>query len=84
MREEVLSKPTRMSFSQPGKAGFDWAILCSALALLFPVAAIVGIASALHSRHAGYSRWRIVFVMAIWSGFLGIMIRGLLGAGVFP
>ncbi len=68
----------------PGKASFDWAIAFAALALIFPVSALLGVAVTFHARRRGYARWSAALAMALWCGFLGVMLRGLLKMGVVP
>lgn len=77
----------RRSFADltaPGRASFDLAVFCAALALAFPVAGLVGVFFADRSRRKGYGRWKSAMVVSLWCVFLGIMVRGLLHVGVLP
>jgi hypothetical protein len=67
-----------------GKASFDWAVLFAALALLFPVSAIIGIGLAERSRRKSYSRWKSAMAMAVWCGILGGVLRVMLKLPVVP
>ncbi len=68
----------------PGRASFDWAVLCAAVALVFPVSGVVGVVCADQSRRKGYARWRSATIVSIWCAFVGIVLRGFVGMGVFP
>jgi hypothetical protein len=67
-----------------GKATFDWAIAFAALALIFPISALVAVGLALETRRRGYRRWPAVLVMALWCGLLGALLRGMLKMGLVP
>jgi succinate dehydrogenase hydrophobic anchor subunit len=67
-----------------GRSSFDWAVLFAAVALVFPVSGFFGVLFAARSRRKGYGRWRSALAITIWCMFLGIMLRGLVGMGVFP
>jgi hypothetical protein len=70
--------------TSPGRASFDWAILCATLAMVFPVSGLFGVVFAVRSRRKGYSRWKTALAVALWCTFVGVLIRGLLHFGVFP
>lgn len=77
----------RRSFADltaPGRSSFDWAILCAAVGLAFPVSGVVGVVFADRSRRKGYRRWKSAMAACIWCAFLGLVLRGLLRIGVFP
>jgi hypothetical protein len=73
-----------VSFNPPGHALFEWAVLFAAVALLFPEAAIIGALLAAQSRRLGYQRWSSALGAALWCGFLGLILRGVVGVGMFP
>ncbi len=68
----------------PGRSSFDWAVLFAALALAFPVSAVVGVLFADRSRRKGYGRWRSALAVSIWCAFVGIVLRGFVRMEVFP
>ncbi len=68
----------------PGKACFDWAVLFAALALLFPVSALIGVGLADRSRRKSYSRWKSAMAAAVWCGILGMVLRAMLKLPVVP
>lgn len=68
----------------PGRTALELSVVCSAIALLAPVAALAAGALAVVARRTGSSVWARALAAAIWCGFLGLAIRGALGAGVLP
>ena len=68
----------------PGRASFDWSVLCAAAAIVVPVVAVAGVTFAALSRRQHYGRWKAALAVNLWCAFLGIMIRGYLHVEVFP
>jgi hypothetical protein len=68
----------------PGRSSFDWAVFFAALALLFPVSGIAGVALAERSRRRGYGRWKSALAASLWCMFVGVLLRGLVHMAVFP
>lgn len=68
----------------PGRASFDWAVLCAAAALLFPVSGVLGVVFAERSRRQGYGRWKAALAVSIWCALLGLALRGFMHLEVFP
>jgi len=76
---------TRLGRITPaGKAVFEWSVAFSALSLVFPIAVIGGVGLALDSRRRGYHRWLPALLVALWCGFLGVILRGMLHMGMVP
>jgi hypothetical protein len=67
-----------------GRSSFDWAVLFAALALVFPVSGLVGVAFADRSRRRGYARWRSALGISIWCVLVGCVLRAFLHVEVFP
>jgi hypothetical protein len=85
MKAPTLSRQAApVTFTPPGRALFEWAVLFAAVALLFPEAALIGALLAAQSRRLGYPRWSSALGVALWCGFLGLILRGVLGFGMFP
>jgi succinate dehydrogenase hydrophobic anchor subunit len=72
------------TFTHPGRASFDWAVLFSAVAILAPVSGLIGVFFSLRSRQKGYARWRSALAAALWCAFLGVVVRLFLHMAVFP
>jgi hypothetical protein len=85
VRSDVSTRPPRLGrLTPPGKASFEFAVAFAALALVFPVSSLVGVGFALHARKQGYPRWAAALIVALWCGFLGVLLRGMLKMGVVP
>jgi hypothetical protein len=87
--QSVLSRrtdagaPTPALFA-PGRAHLEWSILLSAFSMLAPACAPGALAFALLARRASHPRWLAAFVVAIWSGLLGVIIRAAVGGALIP
>lgn len=68
----------------PGRSSFDWSLLFATMALLVPVAGLVGVYFADRSRRRSYRRWKAACAMSLWCLVLGVMLRGALHLGVLP
>jgi len=68
----------------PGRASFDWAILCATVALVIPACGFAGVYFADRSRRKGYGRWKAAAAMSLWCVLVGIIVRGFFHLGVFP
>jgi len=72
------------ALTPPGRASFEWAVLFAAIALVFPLSALLGVGFAERARRRGYARWPGAMAIALWCGILGAILRGLLHLGVVP
>ncbi|MGP8059516.1 MAG: hypothetical protein ACLP9C_07770 [Acidimicrobiales bacterium] len=72
------------ALTPPGRASFEWAVLFAALALVFPLSALVGLGFAERARRRGYGRWPAATAIAVWCGILGAVLRGFLHLGLVP
>lgn len=77
-------RPFPEALTPPGRASFEWAVLFAALALIFPLSAVVGLGFAERARRRGYRRWPGAMAVAVWCGILGVILRGFLHLGVVP
>jgi hypothetical protein len=76
--------PSRASLLPPGRGLYEFAILFSAVSLLFPVAALLAGVLAVRAREVGFNRWKVALAAAVWCCGLGIALRILLGGRVVP
>jgi hypothetical protein len=67
-----------------GRASFEWAVLFSAVALVFPISGIAALLFAERSRRNGYDRWRAAMAVAPWCLLLGVVVRLLLHIAIVP
>jgi hypothetical protein len=75
---------SRGGFTLPGRASLEWAALFSALALIFPLSALIGVGFVLRARHQGVPRWVPAAALALWCGVLGLVLEGVLGTRLLP
>lgn len=72
------------AFGAPGRVVFECSVLLSALALLFPVAALPAGGLAVWAGRRGAGRWLAALAAALWCGLLGGLLRAGLALPVAP
>jgi len=69
---------------RPGRGAFEWSVMFSAIALLFPIAAVAALGFAARARRLGASRWGVAVACALWCALLGALFRLRLGLEILP
>jgi hypothetical protein len=80
----IGKKMTIEGLTPPGRASFEWAVLFSAIALVFPISGVAALLFADRSRRNGYERWRAAMAVAPWCLLLGVVVRILLHVAIVP